>query len=486
MTLFMGLDLGTQGARCLVTDGQGDVKAAHSVSYTRINIAGEPNQYEQNPADWEQAAFTAIAACVAQVREQGLDPAAIRSVSIDGTSGTIVPLDQNGSPLRAALMYNDMRARDEARTVHEACQDVERRMGLRFNASFSLPRLLWLKNNQPDIYTRPRYFAHQTDYIVGLLCGEFAVSDYSNALKTGYDLVNGCWPAAISDSLGLDPGKLPRIIAPGAPIAPLTSAAAARLGLSTRTMVVGGSTDGYASALAAGANTAGAWASIIGTSFVLKGVTEQLVIDPSGSCYSHRLPSGAWMIGGASNIGGRCLNQNFNPAEFAGFEPQVEAATPTGVVSYPLTGVGERFPFVDPNAAAFFSRPVTGLTLYAALMEGVALAERLTFERMIRIGCPVGDVIYTSGGACRSDSWLRIRASVLNRQLMVPDTVDAAMGSAILAAADHFSSLEEASRHMIHFSKTVDPVAAKVAPYNELYGQFARECRQRYQLGFEP
>ena len=306
--LFMGIDVGTQGVRCVAADGEGRIVAARSVPFETLNIAGTPGWLEQSPRVWQDAAEAAVRGCMADLKAQDIAPDAVAAISVDGTSGTVVPLDAAHVPLTNGIMYNDPRAGAEAAEVHAALAGQEARLGYRFGASFSLPRVLWVMRHRPDVYGKTAVFAHQADYIAGLLCGEYAVSDDSNALKTGYDLLNDRWPAEVASKLGIDPGRLPRIVRPGAPIAPVTAAAARKLGLSERTMVVGGSTDGYASALAAGAVRPGSWASIIGTTFVLKGATQKLVLDPGGASYSHRLPSGAWLLGGASNLGGRTLN----------------------------------------------------------------------------------------------------------------------------------------------------------------------------------
>jgi xylulokinase len=480
--LFMGLDIGTQGARAVVSDENGFILSSASAVFTRINVSAEPDRYEQNSADWILAAMNALKTCISELRRTGRDPKDIVSVSVDGTSGTIVPLDENFRPLRDAYMYNDMRSKSEAARIRSVLADLEERMGYRFNASFSLPRILNIKEKEPRVYENTRLFAHQADYIVGMLCGEYGITDYSNALKTGYDLINDTWPDKLAE-LGIDKSKLPSVTAPGAPISVMLGETARELGLSENTVIVGGSTDGYASALAAGAVKAGDWASVIGTTMVLKGVTEKLVIDPSGSSYSHKLPSGTWMLGGASNIGGGCLNHYFDRSEFESMDAAAGKITPTGVLCYPLTGTGERFPFMDPEAREFIVGDVSDRrTLYTALMEGVGYAERLAFAHMAALGCEAGDVIYTAGGAAKSEVWLSIRASILNRQLKVPAAVDAAKGSAILAASEHFGSLEKAAVSMIRFSKTVDPDKEKADIYNDLYGKFFGECARRFRM----
>ena len=478
--LYMGIDVGTQGVRCVVADETGNLAAAQSQPFERLNIADTPGWYEQAPGDWQAAAEAAILGCVSQLKSSGHAPEEIRAISIDGTSGTIVPLDRENRPLTNGIMYNDPRASAQAARVRGAMGDAEKKLGYRFGASFSLPRILWVRDNLPEVYENTRVFAHQADYVAGLLCGEYAVSDYSNALKTGYDLIDGRWPEAIGSALGLDIHKLPRIARPGEPVARVSKAAAKRLGLSEQTLVTGGSTDGYASALAAGAVKTGSWASIIGTTFVLKGVTEDLVIDPTGSSYSHRLPSGEWLLGGAGNIGGRTLNACAEGRSFDELNAASEALIPTGVRCYPLPGKGERFPFVDPECRPFYVGDIFGGRLYPAVMEGVGFAERLAFDRMRALNCPVGDAICAAGGACKSDLWLRIRASILNRQLKVPRVVDAAMGSALLAASGDMGGLGEAAGRMIRYAKAVDPDPALVPRYEEIYQLFLTDIQKFY------
>ena len=474
--LFMGIDVGTQGVRCVVSDAQGSIAAAHSVPFETLNISEHPLWYEQSPAAWVNAAETAIRACTAQLS----NPEAIASISIDGTSGTIVPLDANMRPLTNGIMYNDPRAKEQAARIHAAMGHIEKKLGYKFGASFSLPRVLWVHDELPEVYEKTRIFAHQADYIAGMLCGEYCTSDYSNALKTGYDLIDGRWPEEYAFDLGLDIAKLPRIVSPGAPIAHVTAQAAAKLGLSTRTMVVGGSTDGYASALAAGAVAAGRWASIIGTTFVLKGATDRLVIDPNGSSYSHMLPGGEWLLGGAANLGGRVLNQARGDRSFDEMNALSEGLIPTGVRCYPLTGRGERFPFVLPDCEPFYLGDVTGGRLYPAIMEGVGCAERLSLDHMIDLGSPVGDTVYTTGGACKSALWLKIRASILNRRLLVPEVVDAAMGSALLAASASFGSLEAAAGAMLRYSTEVEPDPELAKRYAEIYARFREDIKRIY------
>jgi len=481
--LFMGVDAGTQGVRAIVSDGKGEIVTAGSCAYKRINIIDEPGRFEQSPSDWYRAVSDTIKACVGQLKSKGINPKEIVSLSVDGTSGTVLPVDSDHNPLMNAVMYNDSRATAQAGYIHGEVPALEARCGYKFNASFALPKILWIRENDPRTYDRTYAFLHQADYMIGKLCGTFHVTDYSNALKTGYDIADERWPEEIAN-IGIDMDKLPKVAAPGSRIGDITASFANETGLCTSTYVTAGATDGYASALAAGAIDAGDWASIIGTTFVIKGVTKDLLIDREGSAYSHKMPSGMYMLGGASNVGGKCIDEKFAKDELDDFNRYVDGVSPTGVITYPLVGKGERFPFLDPEAQSFIQGDAGDRkVLYAALMEGVGFVERLSLDRMIKMGAKVGDVINTSGGACRSDEWLRVRASILNRQLKVPKTIEAAMGSAILAASHYFGTLKKAAKNMIRFEKVIDPDHVKTDRFNALYFDFIRECKRRYGIG---
>jgi len=376
-------------------------------------------------------------------------------------------------------MYDDARARGQAEAVRGAFAEHEKRMGYAFNASFALPKILWFKEELPRVYEKAAFFLHQADYMVGRLCGFFGVTDYSNALKAGYDLLSMEWPDGLISGIGLSAGKLPKVLPPGEAFASVSGEAARALGLSERTAVAVGSTDGYSSALAAGTVREGDWASVVGSTLVLKGVTGRLLTDPNGSAYSHRLPTGDWMLGGASNVGGAILN-GFAAGGFRAMDEAAGKAIPTGVRCYPLTGRGERFPFVDGKAEGFYFGDISGGRLYPAIMEGIGFVERLSYERMAAMGARVGDVVSSAGGACKSDVWLRIRASILNKAIKVPLHIDAAMGSAILSAMAHFGGLGEAADSMVRVRKTVEPDGALVGGYGELYGRFREDCRKAY------
>ena len=485
MDVVIGVDLGTQGARAIAVDRTGvQVASAREALPSAAVVAAAPGEgHEQNPEHW----WRAVSACLRGLTGSLTPGSSVSGVAVDSTSGTILPVNDDGEPLGPALMYNDARARDLVPKVREAGADVEARLGFIFDASFALPKILWLARERPAVFARARRFVHAADFIVGRLTGDYGMSDWSNALKTGYDLLEGRWPAFIQRDLGIPLEKLPRVAAPGTLIGRVHAQGAASTGLPEGTPVLAGATDGTAAQIASGAVGPGAWNSTLGTTLVIKGITKGLVIDPAGRIYSHRHPEGWWMPGGASNTGAEWVEREFPGADLQDLGARAAGRVPSSIVRYPLVRRGERFPFRNPDAEGFaLGSPSDSLDAFAAGLEGVALLERLAYETLIEMGAPVGELIHVTGGASRSDVWLRIRASALGRTLLRPVISETAMGAALLAAsAVWFDTLSRAAREMVRVDMAVDPDRSLAAAYADAYQRFVSELSRRgYLLGY--
>lgn len=476
--VLIGLDLGTQGVRAMAATPKGEILCSAAEKYTQVNVAVDPLK-EQLATDWEQAALRVLQDLARQLKALGQTGKVI--LSVDGTSGTIVPLDRENKPLRSALMYNDSRSKSVVSTVHAVCAALEAQLGYKMGSSFGLPKILWIRENQPEIYEKTAVFAHQADFLVGRLTGIYNVTDYSNALKTGYDLLEDRWPEAELSALGLPLSLLPRVVTPGAPIGPLSAAAAAQTGLPADTLVVAGVTDGYASCVASGAVKPGQFNTTIGTTLVIKGVTENFIKDPLGRVYCHKHPQGYWYPGGAGNVGGLCLNQWFGAENFDRLNGQVPGLTPTGNLIYPLTTRGERFPFVNTEAEWFqLLKNDTEAARYAGTMEGVGYVERLCYDTLRELGCTIGDTITVAGGAVKAPVWSQIRANILGKHLAEPAVVEAAYGSAIIAGTVALDrTLTQAAEDMIRYTRIFAPQPELVRQYDELYAAFVAQCRER-------
>ncbi|NOX96711.1 MAG: hypothetical protein GXO98_01330 [Nitrospirae bacterium] len=482
---FLGLDIGTQGARALVCDEMGKVIARSScalVSDSREKLAG--GWAEQDPLSWWEEVSSCLREIVASLKREGISPEEIKAVSVASISGTIIPLGAGNEPLRKAIMDNDSRAGEEARLINEAGEKLTAKLGYSFKPSFALSKILWIKRKEPKIYDLTKKFLQAADFIIGKLTDDYSTTDSSNALKTGYDLVSKRWPKFISQTLEISSSLLPKVISPGTIIGPISRECSRETGLSRKTLAAAGMTAGTASLVSTGAVSPGEWASTLGTTLAIAGVSERLIKDREGRISCHLHPEGFWLPGGASSTGGECLKDRFGEDDLTELDRYVPERTPTHLTVYPLVRTGERFPFVNPEAEGFLiGRPKDKYELYAACLEGVGMVERWAYELMEKLGAPVGEKIYTSGEGSKSREWLQVRANILNKTLVRPKIVEAAFGAAIVASSQTvYNGLSESARKMVKVDLEVEPQPEKLKSYAVKYRKFRDACRA---IGYE-
>src|SRR3954447_14004188 len=288
--LAIGIDIGTSGARAVAMRKDFSIVARSAVSLDRFGSNARA------PAIWWAAVSTALAELLSR-----LDRAAVRSLAVDGTSGTVLAVDSAGRPLAEPLMYNDGVA--DGAILNTITRDAPEASAAH-GATSGLAKALSFQN-----LSGAAAVLHQADWIAGHFSGRFDTSDENNALKTGYDAEGGRWPDWIV-ATGMRMELLPRVLRPGTVIGPLTTSAADRLGLPRQAVVVAGTTDGCASFLATGAAQIGDGVTALGSSLTIKILSDRPTSAPRYGIYSHRLGD-TWLAGGASNSGGRVLAQHF-------------------------------------------------------------------------------------------------------------------------------------------------------------------------------
>ncbi|MHB9034140.1 MAG: FGGY-family carbohydrate kinase [Anaerolineae bacterium] len=476
-----GIDLGTQGVRVLITDLRGAVKSEVSLPFPTTTLqASQPGYFEQDPRLWREAVFQAVKTAVGQFEATVESAEAISALSVTSTSGTLCLVDDQGESVRPAIMYSDSRASQEAEQVQDAGEDISLKLGSRFSASYAISKLRWLQANEPEALRRARWYCSPTDLVIAWLSGRWGISDWSNALKWGYDVVDLAWPTFIYEKLGFE-HKFPEIKAPGSLIGYINASAAEQTGLSTHTAVVAGATDGTASQFASGAVSPGEWNSTLGTTLVIKGVTERIIRDPQGRVYCHRHPDGYWLPGGASSTGADCIAQRFQADHLEVLNKAALTLAPTDVIIYPLMRRGERFPFDNPEATGFvLGEAGDENTYFTAHLEGIAYVERLAYDVLASLGAVVSDTICSVGGATHSTAGLQIRANVLQKRMSIPLVPSAAMGAAILAARGCcYPSIASAVKQMVHWHTTVEPQPELDEAYTMRYRRFLEACRER-------
>ena len=473
-TCFLGIDIGTQGARVALVDAGGGILG----SAAQVFELTERSREEQSPEDWWEACIHSIRLLLRQDSARAAAPG-IKAVAVTSTSGTVIPVDDRYRPLHDALMYSDKRSASQAQTCTAAALTYHNKGYTAFNSSSGLAKMVWFVETYPEKAARLHRWMHAADYITSRLCGVWGVTDYTNAFKSGYDISDYCWPEYLYTHLPLKKEWLPEVLPSGTVIGTLTPELAATLGLPSSIAVTTGITDGCASQVASGAINPGEWNTTIGTTMVIKGVTLNEVPDPSGRLYSHRHPTGFWMPGGASNTGADWVAGEFGD-ELASLNLLAASLIPTGLIAYPLRQEGERFPFMAPQARGFEPAGLNKALRYTANMEGVAYIERYAYELIEHLSGETVKAVFTAGGASNSDTWLTIRSNVLNKPIHKMQHVSGAMGAAILAAStSFFDSIIQAVKEMVKTDKTVEPYQHLVSSYEQGYRQFIATLRNK-------
>jgi sugar (pentulose or hexulose) kinase len=273
---------------------------------------------------------------------------------------------------------------------------------------------------------------HQADWINGCLGATDWQTDENNALKTGYDPVSRCWPDWLR-GFGLSPGLLPEVVSVGTPIGHVSGQAALALGLPEGITIAAGTTDGCATFLASGATLPGEASTALGSTIVLKLLSDRPIFAPALGIYSHRLGD-TWLAGGASNCGGKTLLQFFTPDQLSTLEASLEPSKPTGTDFYPLPSVGERFPVSDPNLAPRLTpRPTDDAVFLQGIYEAFARVEQTGFAKLAELGGPTLRSIRHAGGGSKSAAWMSLRAKSLGVPLAPTWCEEAAAGAARLA-----------------------------------------------------
>ncbi|RWD05110.1 MAG: carbohydrate kinase [Mesorhizobium sp.] len=411
--LAIGIDIGTSGARAVAMRPDFSIAARAAVPLDRFGANS------REPVVW----WAAVEATLKELLS-AIDRAAVRSIAVDGTSGTVLPVDAVGRPLAEPLMYNDKVPDDTilaviAREAPEASAAHGATSGLAKALSFQrLPGVAWM--------------LHQADWIAGQFSGRFDVSDENNSLKTGYDVEASRWPDWIN-ATGMRMELLPEIVRPGSVTGRLTADAAERFGLARDVAVVAGTTDGCASFLATGAAAAGEGVTALGSSLTIKILSDRPISAPRYGIYSHRLGD-AWLAGGASNSGGKVLARHFSVARIIELSAAIDPATETGLDYYPLGTAGERFPIADPTLPPRLTpRPASDADYLKAMLEGIASVEALGYRRLAELGSPKLTSVRSVGGGAANAAWTAIRQRKLGVDFVPALSDEAAAGTARLA-----------------------------------------------------
>ena len=414
MNYYLGIDFGTSGARGIVINEEKTILA--TVQYLFANTAAN---------DWIASWQTALSSLLAQIPRQLRRE--IKAIAINGTSATVLLCDTRGNPLAAPILYNDGRGV----SVLEKIQEIAPANHVVLSATSSLAKLFWY--SQQPFFKQAAFFLHQADWLAFLLHGKLGISDYHNALKLGYDVEHLCYPSWLQNLSFFS--LLPQVLPPGTPVARVTPKNCARFSLPSDCVVCTGTTDSIAAFLASGAGKSGEAVTSLGSTLVLKLLSEQKVDDARYGIYSHRLGD-LWLTGGASNTGGAVLRHFFSDRELVALSRQINPQQESPLNYYPLIKPGDRFPLNDPNLPPQLEpRPTSSKEFLHGLLESIARIEALGYQRLQELGASKLTQVYTAGGGAKNSTWQIIRQRRLQVPIISAIHTEAAYGTALLAGS---------------------------------------------------
>jgi sugar (pentulose or hexulose) kinase len=409
---FLGIDFGTSGARSCVIDAEGTIVAEDKRDF------GTLDDYER-AGIWREALWDLVASLPPPIRTQ------LSDIALDGTSGTVLACDEELSPRHPPLLYNDDRAVEEAALIAKTATPGHPAAAV----TSGLAKILWLKKRLG--LTGARLYLNQADWLSGLLTGRVGMTDYHNALKMGLDLDTLKWPAWVEYLADVD--YLPVPVAPGSRLATVSRPRARYLGINPGCMVHAGTTDSIAAFLAAGVTRSGDAVTSLGSTLVLKLLSDTPVESTGHGVYSHWFGS-RWLAGGASNAGGAVLRQFFDDRQLAALSEQIDPAVASPLDYLPLPKPGERFPVNDPTLAPRLSpRPADDAEFLHGLLESLARIEASGYGLLTELGASPVQRVDTAGGGARNATWARIRQRRLGVPVARAAHTEAAYGAALLA-----------------------------------------------------
>ena len=488
MPFMMGIDVGTTGTRAVVVRPDGRVLGAATGAHQPMRML-KPGWAEQEPEDWWQATIVAVRAALEQA---GLKGAQVAAVGLSGQMHGVVLLDKTNAVLRPSLIWCDQRSQAQCEWITSRV-GAEQLIQLVSNPAltgFSAPKLLWVRDNEPNIFERATRFLLPKDFVRYRLTGEFAtdVSDASGTLL--FDVTNRRWSREMLSALGLDSKLVPRAYESPEITGQIRREVALVTGLNAGIPVVGGGGDQAASAIGNGIVLPGLTSATLGTSGVIFSYTETPKLDPRGRIHTfcHAVP-GKWHVMGVTQGAGLSLRwfrdqlgvpeawyataTAVDPYELIVREAEAIPPGSDGLLFLPYL-MGERTPHLDSRARGMWFGLTAAHTrghLIRSILEGVAFSLRDSFEIFKELGIPVEEV-RASGGGSRSFLWRQIQADIYGKELVTLGTAEgSAFGAALLAGvgAKIYSSVEESARQAIQIRERMAPRHDRVQVYDRQY-----------------
>ena len=473
---YIGIDLGTSAVKLLLVAKDGTI--ARQVSKEYPCAYPHPGWSEQDPADWITQTFAGI-----RELTEGLDPKSVRGIGIGGQMHGLVALDENDTVLRPAILWNDGRTGKETAYLNNVIgKDVlSACTGNIAFAGFTAPKILWMKENEPELFARIRKVMLPKDYLNYVLTGVFStdVSDASGMLL--FDVEHKCWSEKMLAVCSLTNEQLPAIYESGDITGTLRPEVADELGLSTETFVIAGAGDNAAAAIGTGTIGEGACNISLGTSGTIFLPGDTFRVDENNSLHSFAHADGKFHLMGCMLSCASCnkwlLEDIFRTQDYdKELNIPAERLGKNHVFFLPYL-MGERSPINDENARACFigmTMDTTREDMVQAVLEGVAFGIRDSLEAAKAMGLCVERSNLCGGGA-KSPLWRKILASALHLKLDILYMEQGpAMGAAMLTmvADGAYSNVKEVCSALVNVKETIDPDPDLMALYDKRYEEF--------------
>jgi len=492
-TYFLGIDVSTTSSKALLVGENGAVVATASAPHTLQ--APKPLWSEQDPREWWQASATAVRTVLQQAGVRG---ESVQAVGLTGQMHGLVLLDEAGQVLRPAILWNDQRTQSQ-------CDEIHRRIGrARFIqitgnvalTGFTAPKILWVQENEPEVYAKVRHVLLPKDTIRFQLTGEYGMDKADGSGTVLFDLKQRAWSAEVLAALGIPASWMPPTFEGPEFTGRITRAAASATGLREGTPVAAGGGDQAAQAVGVGAVEPGVVALTVGTSGVVFATTPSALVETEGRLHAfcHAVP-GMWhFMGVMLSAAGSLQWYRDTLAPGMSFDDLLHEAEPVPAGSEGLQFLpylsGERTPYPDPLARGAF----VGLTLRhgrghltRALLEGVSFGLKDSFTLIQNAGLGGIRQVRASGGGTKGALWRQILTSVLEAELVTVNTTEgAAFGAALLAGvgAKAWPDVPAACAAAVHVTGSTRPDPAQVAAYRQAYPLY-RELYPALKPGFD-
>ncbi len=482
--MLIGIDVGTQVCKSVIFKEDGEIISEANKSYSLTYI--KPRWIEQDANIWWEAVKTTLREAF---KKSKISQSDIRGISVSTQANTPVPVDKEGNPLCPAISWLDTRSNDQVKMLREKMDEdfIYKTTGLNLAPGFTLPKILWMKQNRPSIFSKAYKFMLAEDFIIYKLTGVSAIDFSLISFSLLFDINRIDWAYEILESTDLTADKFSNPCPSGNIVGEVTEKASRETGLKKGTPVIAGGHDQCCAAIGTGVIRPGIALNSIGTAQAMICVLNRPLFDPSKHllCYLHAMPEKRWILLGTLSSAGillRWFRDNFCTSE-------IDTARNMDIDPYNL--LDKEAETVKPCSHGLLIQPyfndakgvIFGLSLYhekrhiiRAILESIGFETRRILEYMERLGVHVTEIRMAGGGA-KSPLWRQIISDQTNKTVLLPKTLEAAsLGAAILAGVGTgtYKDIYEGVNKTVKIVESRDPIPDNINKYKKYYKKYCK------------